>query len=114
NLKIEWSEAVVPGVSNYQDLYVSSGGLVLGVAERDVFFVFDPQSRKVIKQVNLKKTFGSKIPFIQGQRSFVGGPDDHIYLLLRSGILSIDPKTYKLNLLAKSPEPIMGGGAFLG
>lgn len=111
--KVKWSGAVIPGADSYQDLYVDPNGFVFGVADFDKFFVFDPETREVIHRRNLEETFGSIIPYTQGQRSFIKSPDGEIYLLLQKGVLKINQDSYKLTLLAKSPQNITGGGAYL-
>jgi hypothetical protein len=42
------------------------------------------------------------------------GPDHQIYGLSNQGIFSINPTTYAIKLIAKSPEPITSGGALIG
>jgi hypothetical protein len=111
--KVEWSEAVIPNVESYQDLCIAPNGLVMGVAERDQFFIFDPEKKKILHRINLDKRFGSKIPYTQGQRSFIKGANDEIYLLLQTGILQVNPDNLKITLLAEAPEIITGGGAYL-
>lgn len=111
--KVIWSKALIPNVRSYEDLCVTSNGLIVGVAGRKHFFVFDPEKRKIIKQVNLKEMFKSIIPSAQGQRIFIKSPNGIIYLLLKKGILKIKPDNFDLNLIAKSPVKILGGGAYL-
>lgn len=110
---VVWSGAVIPGARNYQDLCMAPNGLVMGVAETHIFFVFDPEKHQVLQRVNLKKAFGSQIPYMQGQRSFIKSPEGKIYLLLRKGILQVNPVKFKLTLLAKAPIKISAGGAYL-
>lgn len=50
---------------------------------------------------------------MQGQRSFIKSPNGDMYLLLRDGILQINPISFELTLMAKAPTKITAGGAYL-
>src|SRR5699024_1854687 len=108
-----WSKAMISGVHSYEDLCTTANGIVLGVAGRHIFFVFDSKKRRIIKQVNLEKKFKSSIPAAQGQRVFIKAPDDTIYLLTKRYILKVNPDNYGLTIVSKSPVKINGGGAYL-
>lgn len=112
NHKLTWKGSVIHKARSYPDLCVAPNGLVMGIANKNIFFVFDPKTHNVLHRVNLHKTFGSHIPFMQGQRSFIKSPDGDIYLLLEKGILEINPNNFKLTLVAKSPTKITAGGAY--
>ncbi|MCD6350959.1 MAG: hypothetical protein J7M26_02470, partial [Armatimonadetes bacterium] len=76
--KIIWHEALFPGAGGYTDLCTNPSGLVYGVVDRHIFFVFDPRTRKVLHQQDLEPTFGSTTSQ-QGPRVFVGRPDRAIF-----------------------------------
>jgi len=121
--KMEWHTALIPGVQEYSEMRVGPGGLVFGLAdfrvyeptlydEEKVFFVFDPVSRKVVYQQPTVSEFGY-IFLQQEQRKIVISPAGRVYVLFRKGIASVDPVTFKLSWLAKSPVSIDVGGAWL-
>lgn len=109
--KIEWRGAVIPKATRYNDL-VYMNGYVFGIADRKIFFVFDPDKKKLLKSINLKEKFGSEISYSQGQRVLVPGPDNQMFLLLKSGIVEISSDSFTLDLLVKVPDKIDGGGAY--
>ncbi len=107
--KIEWHQAVFPGVQGYTDLCPGPRGLVYGVADQRRFFVFDPSERKVVHEQDTSETLGNTVSH-QGPRVFVRGPEGAVYMLFAKGIARVDPKTFKIELLAESPVPINLGG----
>ena len=111
--KVEWHQAIMPGVRNYSDMRVGPKGLIYGIADLRIFFVFDPKKRKIIHQQNLLTDFGITASE-QSPRIFVVGEKGKIYILFRKGIARIEPKSYKITLLAESPVPIVAGGDYLG
>jgi hypothetical protein len=111
--RLEWRQAVFPGVQGYTDLYLAPGGLVYGFAGRERFFVFDPVRRKVVHEENTKAAFGLTA-MQQGPRIFVGNPEGgEVYILFVKGIAKIEPRTFRIRLLAKSPVPVLYGGDLL-
>lgn len=108
---VEWHEAVFPGVQGYSDLCPGPRGLVYGVADLTRFFVFDPKARKVVHEEDAGMTFGPTTSQ-QGPRIFVRDPAGTTYILFRQGIARIDPDTFAITLLAKSPVPIGPGGTY--
>jgi len=107
--RIEWHEAVFPGVQGYTDFCPGPDGLVLGIADRRRFFVFDPARRKVVHEKNTADDFGLT-NWQQGPRVFVLGPKGKTYMLFVKGIAQIDPTTFEITMLAESPVPIGPGG----
>lgn len=110
--RLEWHEAVLPGVQGYTDMVLGPNGLVYGMADRTRFFVFDPATRKVIHQQNTADTLGPSCSQ-QGPRVFVQTPDQKIYMLFVKGIARVDPRTFEIQLVAPSPVPIGLGGDYL-
>jgi streptogramin lyase len=110
--RLEWHEAVFPGVQGYTDLCLAPGGLVYGVADRTRFFVFDPAKRKVVHEENTQAKLGATNSQ-QGPRVFVLGPEGKVYMLFVKGIARVDPATFQIALLAESPVPIGPGGDIL-
>ena len=104
---ITWTAAPLDDVDRYQDLTVTSDGTVLGIADGDRFFVFDPAEASILHEQHLDE------PTIdhQGPHIFVEGPEDRVFVLFRNGrIAEYDPTTYGLHTVATSPMPIRNGG----
>ena len=110
--KLNWHEVVFPGVQSYSDLCQAPGGLIYGVADYHIFFVFDPRGRKVVYKFDTDKKLG-RTNSQQGPRIFISLPGRHIYMLFQKGIVEVEPRTYELKLVAESPVPIGPGGDFL-
>ncbi|MHC4398133.1 MAG: Vgb family protein [Planctomycetota bacterium] len=110
--RLEWHEAVFAGVQQYTDMCPGPAGLVLGIADRKRFFVFDPAQRKVVHEEDTQAKLGLSVSQ-QGPRVFVPGPDGAIYMLFVKGVARVDPSTYGITMLAESPVPIGAGGDML-
>ncbi|MFH1743293.1 MAG: hypothetical protein ABIH23_30170 [bacterium] len=110
--QVEWHKPVFPGVQGYTDMCPAPNGLVYGVADRKIFFVFDPAKREVIHQENTLEKFGHTISH-QGPRVFVLSPDGKIYMLFNKGVASVDSTKHTITMLAESPVSIGPGGDFL-
>jgi hypothetical protein len=117
--RLEWHQALFPGVQEYTDLCLGPDGLVYGFADRRRFFVFDAAQRKVIHQQETEATFGPTSSQ-QGPRVFVLGPKGAVYVLFRKGIARIEPgpalrvgAPFRISLLAPPPVPITCGGDIL-
>jgi len=110
--KLEWHAPLFPGAQSYTDLHMAPNGLVYGVVDGATFFVFDPAKREVIHQQNTKGTIGGSSGG-QGPRVFVSGPDGTTYMLYGQGIVTVDPETFELELIAKSPVSVGVGGDVL-
>ena len=122
--KIVWHEAVFPGVQEYSQLCPGPRGLVYGLAsflafnpqrmeEPKRFFVFDPETRKVLHHADPHDEFG---PFCyqQGQRKIVSSPDGRTFLLFKRCVAEIDPVSFRLTKVAETPADIFSGGDILG
>ena len=110
--RLDWHEAVFPGVQGYTDLCRAPNGLVYGVADRKRFFVFDPAERKVIHEQDTEAAFGITISQ-QGPRVFILSPDGTLYMLFVKGVARVHLATHAITLLAESPVPIGPGGDIL-
>jgi hypothetical protein len=110
--RLDWHEAVLPGVQEYTDMCLNSQGLVYGLADRGRFFVFDPARRQVIHIEDTGAKFGLT-SYQQGPRVFVLTPDKAIYMLFVKGIARVDPATFGISMVAESPVPIGAGGDYL-
>jgi hypothetical protein len=110
--RLEWHQALFPGVQGYTDLCLNPDGLVYGFADRSRFFVFDPAQRKVVHEEDTQAGFGPTASQ-QGPRVFVPGPKGEIYVLFVKGIARIEPRTFRITLLAASPVPVACGGDLL-
>ena len=109
--KLDWHEPVLPGVQGYSDLCPGPKGLVYGVTDWRRFFVFDPAKRKVVHQQDMTDTLGRTCSQ-QGPRIFVRDPNGTTYMLFAQGVARVDPNTFKIALLAKSPVTIGPGGDY--
>lgn len=109
--RVAWHQAAIPGIQSYNALH-RVGELVLGVADRRLFFVFDPITKKILSQNNFAKDFGESVSQ-QGPRPFVIDPTGQIYLLTIKGVVAIENGTWNFKLLAKSPVPAIIGGDYL-
>jgi len=110
--QIEWHAPVLANARNYTDMYMGPNGLVFGFADGTRFFVFDPQARRIV----LEKDIGAELGPTSGAqqtRIFVPTPEGKIYLLLRNGIAWLNPETFAITLVAKSPVSIGPGGDYL-
>lgn len=111
--KIEWSEAVLPGVQDYSDLMPGENGMIYGIADLKTFFVFDPVKKKLLHKEDFEQRLG-KTCWAQSPRIFVSGKKKtDIYLLFKKGIVQLNPKTYDLSLLVDSPVEVEVGGDYL-
>lgn len=110
--QIEWQKAVIPGAQEYSEMRLMPGGLVYGIADKKIFFVFDPIKRQVVHQQNLTAEFGPTTAE-QSPRIFVKGPKGEMYILFAKGsIVQVLPDSYQMKLIATSPGPIKAGGDY--
>jgi hypothetical protein len=109
---IDWRQAAFPAAQSYTDLCPGPRGLVYGVVDLRRFFVFDPAKKSIVHQEDTYAKFGYTNSQ-QGPRVFVTAPDGKIYMLFVQGIAIVDPETFAVTLLAKSPVPIAAGGDIL-
>ena len=110
--RLEWHKAILPGVQTYSDMCVGPDGLVYGIADLKMLFVFDPVKRVIVKQQDTEAEFGKTI-WAQSSRIFVLGPKKEIYLLFVKGIVKVEPGSFKMTMIAESPVPINTGGDYL-
>ena len=110
--RVLWREVVFPGVQSYTDLCPGPGGVVYGIADRECFFVFDPDSRRVLHSEITADRYGLTARQ-QGPRVFVTTSAGNVYMLFIKGIVRVDPSDHSLALLAESPVPIGFGGDWL-
>jgi streptogramin lyase len=106
--KLLWHQVVLPSVREYSDLCLAKNGLVYGIADKKIFFVFDVIKRKIVFQASVSGPIANQ----QGSRIFIASPHN-IYILYYDGIAQVDPETYKITRLVTSPVPITAGGDFL-
>jgi len=107
--KVVWHEPVLAGVQEYTDLcYDERNGLVYGFADRRRFFVFDPETKRIVHEQETEPC-----AYHQGPRVFIVAPDRRVFVLFVRSIAEVDPKTFALRLLAQTPVPITAGGDYL-
>lgn len=110
--RIVWHEPVFEGAQGYTDLYVRGDGLVYGVVDRKIFFVFDPVKREVIHREDVASRLGPTTSQ-QGPRVFVSEREDEVYMLFVKGVGRIDSGSWDISLVAESPLPVQAGGDIL-
>jgi hypothetical protein len=110
--RIEWHVPVLPGVQGYTDLCLGPDGLVWGIADQTIFFVFDPANRQVVHQQSIAAEFAATVSH-QGPRVFVRGPNQEVYALCVRAIARIELPGWRIQLLAKSPVALTAGGDYL-
>ncbi|MGJ7029615.1 Vgb family protein [Niabella hirudinis] len=110
--KLMWKEPVIAGAKSYTDLTTRKDGKVYGIADRSIFFLFDPQTKKVIFQKDVRKLYGNTVGE-QSPRVFINGEGDDLYILFENAITKVDPQTSEIRLLSKTPQAIRAGGCFL-
>jgi hypothetical protein len=109
--RLEWREALLPGVQDYTDLIAGPKGLVYGIADRKIFFVFDLAKHTIVAKQDVEAELG-RAAHHQGPRVFVPGPKGAVYALFAKGIARVDAKTNSLKVIAKSPVQIDTGGDY--
>jgi len=112
SMRLEWQKVMIPGAQSYSDMRQGPDGLVYGMTDRKNFFVFDPVNHKIIYQEEAESRFGPGTAK-DSPRIFVSGLNGEIYLLLRNGIVGIEPGSFRLKMVAESPFPIETGGDYL-
>ena len=80
--KLLWHQAVLPGAQEYTDLCLGPYGLVYGIADRKIFFVFDPVELRLIRKKNISPRFGPTT-WQQGLRSSLPGRAERCTCFLR-------------------------------
>lgn len=109
---VEWRGTPIPGVQAYMDLATRKDGKVYGMADRHIYFVFDPATKKIVYQKDVKSEFGYSVAE-QSPRIFVKGEGQDTYVLFANAIAKIDYNSYQLVLLDRTPRPIRAGGDYL-
>ena len=110
--KIEWQEAIFPGVQEYSEMRMMPGSLVYGITDKRKFFVFDPAVKKVVYTRDISAEFGPTTAE-QSPRIFVDGPKGELFILFAQGaIVQVIPETYEMKLIATAPGPIKAGGDY--
>lgn len=136
--RILWQFQPVPEARTITDLIVRQDGLVYGLADSTTLFVFDLQTRRVLKTYPFGAQVGTAM-FAQGTRALIrvpveaaapsgaqgtspprpagrlaarsGKPVETIYLLLTDGVARIDPVRHEPERVATSPVEVSVGGA---
>lgn len=108
---LRWRQSFLEGTKQYTDLHVNPDNLVYGIADRRYFFVLDANRRELLHQRDLKPDFGMTVTQ-QGPVAFVDGPQNETYILLLKGIVKVDPQSFELSMIARSPVAIEAGGVY--
>lgn len=111
--KIIWNEKVFENVESYTDLfYDKEKKLVYGFADRYLFFVFDPETKKIVHKYDTKSEFGLCVSN-QGPNSFILTDDNRIFILFTNNIAILDRENFKISPVKKLPFYISNGGAYI-
>ncbi|MHB9107213.1 MAG: NHL repeat-containing protein [Armatimonadota bacterium] len=110
--RVEWHEAVIPGVQGYVDMCLGANGVVYGIADGVRFFAFDPTERRLLHIEETEERFGPT-GYQQGQRKLVQGPDGVLYALFLRAITRVNLETHQPELLIEPPVPVQFGGDIL-
>jgi streptogramin lyase len=109
NHQNEFDVVPVAGATNITDLIAAPNGLVYGIAG-DTLFAFNPATSKIVE--TLKLPFASPMagpnPLYNSVSVDAAG---RIWGLTQDGIFRIDTKSFKAQLIARSPHKITGGYA---
>ncbi len=110
--KILWKEPVIAGAKSYTDLTTREDGKVYGIANSNIFFLFDPATKKIVYQKDLPKDYGHTVGE-QSPRVFLKGEGNDLYILFEHAITKVDHASGEIRLLSKTPQAVRAGGCFL-
>ena len=103
--EVEFQTVPAAGSRFVKSLVVGDDGRVYGLADRGVFFVFDPQTREVVHREDLSE---------HGvERDLVKGPNGELYALLDNAVIRIEPQTLTFGQPSVPPSPITYGGPII-
>ena len=105
--KVQWREVPIEGLSSIVSLVVGPDDMLYCIGSDSTLFVFDPETREVVQQVDLG-VYG-RVP----HQPIALGPDGAIYLLLSNAILRIHPDGCVVEKVADAPGGIEGGIAIV-
>jgi len=105
--KLVFHTVPVPGDGNIISIQVAADGLVYGLSGGSTFFVFDPESRKVMHSERLGAYGG--VP----RHALQLGPDGKLYATFSKAVVRITPGSFVHEKLAAPPATITAGGAFV-
>ena len=103
--EITFHAAPVPGSTNITSIYVLDNGLVYGLTGDAIFFVFDPETKKVLHTASFAE-YGQSTP----RHALQPGPDGNLYALMTFAVLRVNPATFTHELVTKMPVSISTGG----
>ncbi|MFO7901218.1 MAG: hypothetical protein ACQESR_23865 [Planctomycetota bacterium] len=109
--KITWRGKLFDHVASYYDLCHGPDGLVYGLVGTEKFYVFNPETKKIVHEKDLAKDFG-RTTGQQGPRVFVTDPKDTVYILFNKGIGRINPDEFSIEWVADAPVGIGPGGDY--
>lgn len=99
---------IADGISAVRDLIIHpQTGLVYGMADPSLFFVYDPDSGEIIHREDFA-AYGSPAG-LQGPRIMALGLDGAVFVLFAQGIIRVDPDTFHHSLVAQAPTQISNG-----
>lgn len=110
--KILWADSLIANAKSYNDLCLSSSGIVYGFVNSNIFFAFDPSLKKIIYQKSIAKDF-EQTTGEQCQRIFVKDDHNNIYVLFKKKIGRINQQTHEIETVTESPITISAGGDYL-
>lgn len=106
--KITFHSPVVPGATTLHNLELGSDGLVYGLTDNAILFVFDPAARRVVHRESLT-AYGTVM-----YHAMTRATDGNIYAVMGQALLRIRPGSKRAEKLANAPAPITNGIAVVG
>ncbi len=100
--EVVWRAALFPGSSAVSDLLTSPEGLVYGITNDSIFFVFDPELRKLLHQESLFGYYGPHSGS-QAPRVLALGADGNLYILFRESIVRVLSETFEHAMITETP-----------
>ncbi len=94
------------------DMILAGDGLVYGLAESNLLFVFDPAHNEVIRTAQVDG-YGN-VSGYQAPRCMAIGPDGAIYALFQQAVIRIDPATLEHKAISRPASTITTGIAIVG
>ena len=110
--QVTWHEAVLPGVPAIRDLKQGADGLVYGLADGPVLFVFDPEARKLVHRQKVTQYGG--LAGGQAPRTLLLGPDKSIYAYFQKAVVRIESEPFRHEAVVKPAVDIQIGIALVG
>jgi len=108
---MSWHAPILDAASEYTCLCLSPEGLLYGIVDRERFFVYDVERRRVLAEHATGDTLG-RSAYHQGPRLFITIPEtgDVLVLFERAIARVCEGPHYRLEQVSEPPIPIQCGG----